>query len=139
MSGILHLSLGQEKKIRVNVQYSPEDLQVTIDVDRMERVLANLVTNAVKFSKEHSEIIIHTRKEPNFALVTITDHGIGIPKEKQENIFELFGQAKRSGTAGEQGFGMGLAICKQIVEQHKGKITVESEEGRGTIFLSDFH
>ena len=125
---------GREKKIRINVQYCADNLPVNIDVDRIERVMANLVTNAVKFSRENSEIIIHTRKEPNFACITVVDHGIGIPKEKQENIFDLFGHGKRKGTAGEQGFGMGLSICKQIVEQHKGKITVESEEGKGTVF-----
>lgn len=125
---------AREKKIRVNVQYAPEDLPVNIDIDRIERVLANLVTNAVKFSTENSEILIRTKKEPNFVLITVTDHGIGIPSEKQDNIFELFGHSKRSGTAGEKGFGMGLSICKQIVEQHKGNITVESEEGTGTVF-----
>ena len=125
---------AREKKIRVNVQYCPENLPVAMDIDKIERVLANLVTNAVKFSKEHSEIIIHSRKELNFAMITITDYGIGIPKEKQANIFELFSREKRLGTAGEQGFGMGLSICKQIVERHKGSITVESDEGRGTIF-----
>lgn len=125
---------AREKKIRVNVQYSIENLPVNIDVDRMERVIANLVTNAVKFSTENSEIIIHTRREPNFAFITVTDYGIGIPEEKQENIFDLFGHSKQTGTAGEQGFGMGLSICKQIVEQHKGKITVQSEEGKGTVF-----
>lgn len=125
---------AREKKIRINVQYCAEDLLVTIDTDRLERVLANLVTNAVKFSTEHSSIMIQTRKEPNFVLITVADHGIGIPLEKQETIFDLFDHAKRSGTAGEKGFGMGLSICKQIIEQHKGKITVESEEGKGTIF-----
>lgn len=125
---------ARQKKIRVNVQYCAEDLPVTIDTDRIERVLGNLVMNAIKFSPEHSQIIVITRKEPNFALITVTDHGIGIPHEKQDSIFDLFGHGKRSGTAGEKGFGMGLSICKQIVEQHKGKITVESEEGKGTVF-----
>ncbi|MFZ6023868.1 MAG: sensor histidine kinase [Bacteroidota bacterium] len=78
--------------------------------------------------------MIHTRREPNFVFITVTDHGIGIPEEKQKNIFDLFGHSKRTGTAGEQGFGMGLSICKQIVEQHKGKITVQSKEGKGTVF-----
>jgi len=126
---------AREKKIRINVQYCADDLPVIIDVDRIERVLANLVTNAIKFSRENAEIIIYTRKEPNFALITVSDNGIGIPKEKQDNIFDLFGHGKRTGTAGEQGFGMGLSICKQIVEQHKGSISVESEEGKGTSFL----
>ncbi|TDO28554.1 sensor histidine kinase [Sediminibacterium goheungense] len=125
---------AREKSIRVNIQYCVEELPVLIDIDRIERVMANLVTNAVKFSKEQSEIIIHTSKEPNYAVIAVTDHGIGIPKEKQENIFDLFGHSKRNGTAGEKGFGMGLSICKQIVEQHKGTITVESEEGKGTVF-----
>lgn len=125
---------ARQKKIRVNVQYCAEDLSVIIDTDRIERVLGNLVMNAIKFSPEHSQIIVITRKEPNFALITVTDHGIGIPQEKQDSIFDLFGHGKSSGTAGEKGFGMGLSICKQIVEQHKGKITVESEEGKGTIF-----
>lgn len=125
---------ARQKKIRVNVQYCAEDLSVTIDTDRIERVLGNLVMNAIKFSSEHSQIIVITRKEPNFALITVTDHGIGIPHEKLDSIFDLFGHGKSSGTAGEKGFGMGLSICKQIVEQHKGKIAVESEEGKGTVF-----
>lgn len=126
---------AREKKIRVNIQYSVDRLPVNIDVDKMERVMANLVTNAVKFSTENSEILIYTKREPNFVFIAVSDNGIGIPLEKQENIFDLFGHGNRPGTAGEPGFGMGLSICKQIVEQHKGRITVESEEGKGTVFI----
>lgn len=125
---------ARQKNIRINVQYCVEDLPVVIDTGRIERVIANLVTNSIKFSTEQSEIIIQTRKEIDYALISVKDQGIGIPKEKQANIFDLFGHSKRSGTAGEKGFGMGLSICKQIVEQHKGKISFESEEENGTVF-----
>ena len=126
---------AREKNIRINMQYCSDGLPVLIDCDKMERVFANLVTNAIKFSTAYSNILIYTRKENNEAVVCVADQGIGIPPEKLESIFDLFGDAKRTGTAGEQSFGMGLSICKQIIEQHKGNIKVSSEEGKGTSFF----
>ena len=68
-------------------------------------------------------------------LISVTDVGIGIPPEMEEKIFDMFTEAKRPGTAGEQAFGLGLAISKQIVEAHKGKIWFESNRGKGTAFF----
>ncbi|MCY1228904.1 Sensor protein kinase WalK [compost metagenome] len=69
--------------------------------------------------------------------ILVKDEGIGIPPEMSEKIFDLFTEAKRPGTAGEQPFGMGLAISKQIVEAHKGRIWFENNEARGTTFIVD--
>ena len=70
-------------------------------------------------------------------LIEVSDHGIGIPVELQDKIFDMFTEAKRPGTAGEQAFGLGLAISKQIVEAHGGKIWFESDLERGTTFFVD--
>jgi signal transduction histidine kinase len=67
-------------------------------------------------------------------LIAVKDHGIGIPAEMKDKIFDMFTEAKRTGTAGEQAFGLGLAISKQIVEAHGGKIWFESKPGQGTTF-----
>jgi len=69
--------------------------------------------------------------------ISVKDHGIGIPPEMKDKIFDMFTEAKRSGTAGEQSFGLGLAISKQIVEAHGGRIWFESRQGKGTTFFID--
>ncbi|HEY9197579.1 MAG TPA: ATP-binding protein [Mucilaginibacter sp.] len=71
---------------------------------------------------------------PRHVLISVEDHGIGIPDEMKDKIFDMFTQAKRSGTAGEQAFGLGLAISKQIIEAHSGRIWFESLPGNGTTF-----
>ncbi|MBK7427455.1 MAG: ATP-binding protein [Saprospiraceae bacterium] len=95
----------------------------------------NLIANAIKFSPENSEIQISLKKSGQTAICKIKDQGIGIPEEIKHQIFDLFTEAKRSGTSGEQSFGLGLAISKQIIESHQGKIWFESEEDEGTTFF----
>lgn len=125
---------GNDKRIQILTKFSSSPIEITIDIDRIERVITNLVNNAIKFSPENSKIFVQASVENEHAVVSIIDQGIGIPKEKQEHIFDMFSNAQRIGTAGEKSFGMGLSICKQIIEQHQGKITVHSEEGKGSSF-----
>ena len=124
-----------DKGIQIKTDYSGKEIMVIIDTNRIERVITNLVNNAIKFSSANSVISIHVEKELKEALINITDKGIGIPKENHNKIFDMFTHARRKGTAGEISFGMGLSICKQIIEEHKGSITMKSEEGKGTSFF----
>ena len=126
---------ANEKNIDIQIEFYPGILLVNIDSDKTERVISNLVNNAIKFSEENSVIIIQLLREKNNALLTIKDYGIGIPKENHELIFDTFTNAKRKGTAGEKSFGLGLSICKQIIEEQHGTISLESEVGKGSAFF----
>src|SRR5690606_19569336 len=103
---------------------------------KMRRVLQNLLTNAIKFSPQNSEITLQvTGERPSYATIKIADNGIGIPREFHEHIFGLNPQVRREGTAGEPSFGLGLYICKQIVDEHGGTIRAEKNNGGGTVFI----
>jgi signal transduction histidine kinase len=110
---------------------------VTLSVNREKiwRVVSNLVANAIKFSPGGAKIMVRLEEKSQHVLIAVEDHGIGIPIEMQDKIFDMFTEAKRPGTAGEQPFGLGLAISKQIVEAHGGTIWFESKEGNGTTFF----
>jgi len=112
-----------------------EHLVALIDPDKIDRVVTNLVNNAIKFSNPNSVINISLSREKDEAVIAVKDHGIGIPEDKKDRVFDTFTEAKRKGTSGEQSFGLGLSICKQIIEVHKGKILVESKEGQGSSFF----
>ncbi|MBU7571350.1 MAG: ATP-binding protein, partial [Flavobacterium sp.] len=93
--------------------------------------------NAIKFSPNGARIKIKMTQKEQKIRILVKDEGIGIPPEMGEKIFDLFTEAKRPGTAGEQPFGMGLAISKQIVEAHNGKIWFENNNSCGTTFFVD--
>jgi signal transduction histidine kinase len=111
-------------------------LPVTIRADREKiwRVLSNLITNAIKFSPLRAEISVDMCLLGDRVCLWVKDQGIGIPEDMREKIFDLFTPAKREGTTGEESFGLGLGISRQIVEAHGGRIWYESEVGQGTIF-----
>ncbi|MFY7965860.1 MAG: tetratricopeptide repeat-containing sensor histidine kinase [Chitinophagaceae bacterium] len=125
---------AEEKNQSLNLNISNATTIVNIDVAKMERVFSNLINNAIKFTDIGGVIEINVIQHQSNAQVSVKDNGIGIASADQENIFEMFGQSRKKGTAGEKSFGMGLSICKQIVDAHQGKIWVESEEGNGTCF-----
>jgi signal transduction histidine kinase len=126
------LAIKNNVKMKVRVE---EDLPVVrADYEQLRHVLRNLIHNAIKFNKEEGEIIIEAREKKSMVEVHVSDTGIGIPKDKQEEIFERFYQADSSLTRRYGGTGMGLAIAKEIVEAHGGRIWVESELGRGSRF-----
>jgi signal transduction histidine kinase len=105
------------------------------DPERILQVINNLVSNAVKFvSDQNGRIKVSARSENGSVVFVVEDNGIGIPKEKQQNLFKKFYQVDASLRRSTGGTGLGLAICKGIVEAHNGKIWVDSDEGRGTKF-----
>jgi signal transduction histidine kinase len=103
--------------------------------EKLWRVISNLIANAIKFSPKEATIEVKMENDEKSLLIKVKDHGIGIPSEIGDRIFDLFTNAKRTGTEGEESFGLGLAISKQIVEAHGGKIWFESIPGTGTIFF----
>lgn len=107
---------------------------IPLNTEKMWRVMSNLIGNAVKFSPESSTINISVKEEKERVLIAVEDHGIGIPDAIKTKIFDMSGEGQRSGTAGEQPYGLGLAISRQIIETHGGRIWVESEPEKGAIF-----
>jgi signal transduction histidine kinase len=103
--------------------------------EKLWRVVSNLIANAIKFSPTGAAIRVSLLEQADRVRIAVEDHGIGIPQEIAPKIFDMFTDAKRAGTAGEQPFGLGLAISKQIVEAHGGKLWFESKPGNGTIFF----
>ncbi|WP_082464299.1 response regulator [Dethiosulfatarculus sandiegensis] len=112
----------------------PSDLPlVRADEGRLQQILANLLSNALKYTAE-GKIIVSAKAEGEFVLISVSDTGIGIPREKQKLIFEPFEQHSPLIGVRNKGAGLGLAICKQLVELHHGLIEVESVEGIGSRF-----
>ena len=117
----------------LRVEAPPEPLVVVADQQRLRQVLANLVTNAIKYSPDGSEVLLRVARAGGEARVYVTDHGVGIPPEAVPHLFERFFRAEGA-AARAQGLGLGLFITRRIVEAHRGTITVESELGRGSTF-----
>jgi signal transduction histidine kinase len=103
------------------------------DAQRLDRVLSNLLSNAIKYSRPGSAIVLSLRPEaPGWAVLDVRDQGVGIPAADVPRIFERFARASNVGSAA--GSGIGLAVVRQIVEAHGGRITVRSQEGLGSTF-----
>lgn len=123
---------AEDKKQRIILKTQPVILLA--NREKIWRVLSNLITNAIKFSPEHTDIVVNLFLKGDRVIISVKDQGIGIPENLKEKIFDLFTEAKRRGTAGEESFGLGLSISRQIVQAHSGKIWYESKPGQGTIF-----
>ena len=113
----------------------PEGLaQIEADPMRIEQVLTNLIQNAIKFTSEEGTITVSASDKEEYIQISVSDTGIGIPEEEQARIFQRFYQVDSSATRSYTGAGLGLTICKFIVEYHHGKIWVESNEEKGSTF-----
>jgi len=106
-----------------------------MDKDRITQVVVNLINNAIKFTDVGGKITVETINDRTRAVVKVTDTGIGIPKEDVDRIFRPFEQVDSSRSRNYEGTGLGLAICQGIIMQHGGKISVESEVGKGSSFI----
>jgi PAS domain S-box-containing protein len=113
---------------------APGDLTANADKDKITQVLINLLSNATKYSPEGGEIKIRLFEDNGNACVSVSDHGIGIPKEDLTKVFEKFHRVENKQVHKIQGTGIGLTIVKKIMDYHKGGVKVESEEGAGSTF-----
>lgn len=120
--------------VRLTLLGGPEGLRVRADADRLQQVLANLISNAVKFSPEGSSVELSAEVRGGGARVSVKDHGPGIGEEFREHLFHRFAQADRSDAREKGGTGLGLSICKTMVEGMGGAIGFETDPEQGTIF-----
>lgn len=119
------------QKIRLKLLDTPQELMMSRE--NIWRVINNIVINAIKFSPADTVIDIRLTNLDDVIEIAIKDNGIGIPADLKNKVFNTFTDARRPGTAGEKSFGLGLSICKQIIELHQGKIWFESGK-KGTTF-----
>ena len=122
-----HIELALEEDI-------PTDLRLAGDRELMEYACYNLLTNAVKYSPQRTQVTVSCWKEDGQVRVSVKDEGIGMDHKEVKKIFQKFYRTKRAEESGESGTGIGLSIVQQIVEQHNGRIEVVSQPGRGSCF-----
>lgn len=118
--------------LRLEDQAGPA--RVLGDPDRILRVVANLLANAVKYSGERREIEVRVGREGDWAVVAVSDYGIGIPSEELGRVFDLYFRASNASDRSYDGLGLGLYIGREIVERHGGELRVASREGEGSTF-----
>jgi K+-sensing histidine kinase KdpD len=114
--------------------FPDQPLMAQVDARRVEQVLRNLLTNAVKYSPRGGLITVSGRQERDHLVISVGDEGIGIPRTEQEKIFERFYRLTHESTFSVSGVGLGLTISREIVEAHGGRIWVRSSPGRGSTF-----
>jgi signal transduction histidine kinase len=136
---ILKLTLGfeqraEEKQLQIQFKFLQEKLYVNADIDKLQRVIYNLVDNAIKFTGEGDSITIETSIVNKKAFISVVDTGIGMDEESMRHIFERFHKGDKSRGLNKTGMGLGLAIVKQIIVNHGEGIQVYSKEGEGTRF-----
>jgi PAS domain S-box-containing protein len=138
VGGVIDSARGQQAEgrypagIRVSASLPESPIVGTWDGERLEHVLFNVIDNAMKYSLPEAEIAVEVKAADEIASISVIDHGIGIPADQLESIFEPFGRGSNVADAGFPGFGMGLAIGREIVQRHGGSIVAESEgPGRG--------
>lgn len=125
---------AKEKNQTLEVKLPETDTTVMFNPEKMKRVVFNLVTNSIKFSKKDTAITLSAKITDTKLLIEVSDNGIGIPEKILPEIFNISKSGKRKGTDGEKSYGLGLNICKRIVEAHDGTIKVLSQEGKGSTF-----
>ncbi|WP_462273503.1 PAS domain-containing sensor histidine kinase [Methanohalophilus sp.] len=126
--------LAMKKSIDIQFINNSEIFKVSADNVKVKQILHNLLSNAIKFTPEKGKIEIYLSTVDNTAQISVSDTGIGIPEDKQKNIFDPFEQADSSTNRKYGGTGLGLALVKKYVEMHGGDIWIESEVGKGSTF-----
>jgi signal transduction histidine kinase len=126
--------VAERKRIVITVQPAPAGLQLSGDRELMEYACYNLLTNAVKYSPQRTEVTVTSREDRGYVRIAVADQGIGMDQKEVKQIFHKFYRTKKAEESGEAGTGIGLSIVQQIVEQHGGKIEVTSQPGAGSCF-----
>jgi signal transduction histidine kinase len=126
--------IADNKNINITFEHENNIPEFKIDKHKIENVINNLISNAIKYSEHNSQIIIKISKSDSQVLTEIIDFGQGIPKEQQHNLFLPFKRAGSKTTGGEKSTGLGLSIVKKIVDAHNGEVGVISEKDKGSNF-----
>ena len=131
---VLAQDAANSKMIEINC-HIPDDLKIYADPNMLECILRNLVSNAVKFTPRGGLITVSAKSDPHQGIeISVADTGIGMSRRTIDNLFRLDANSGCKGTEGELSTGLGLVICSDFIEKHKGKLMVDSEEGIGSTF-----
>ncbi len=131
----LNRIFAKKKNIGIKIE-NPANLKtVEFDSKRIEQVLNNLLSNAIKYSNAGTEVTVEIKQNDQETTVAVRDQGQGIPQDEIGKLFLPFSKTSIQATAGEKSTGLGLLISRKIIESHNGKIWVESEFGKGSVFL----
>ncbi|MDD2305207.1 MAG: PAS domain-containing sensor histidine kinase [Prolixibacteraceae bacterium] len=135
INGVSNLFWGaaQQKSITISCEL-PHNMPVFADKAMLSTILRNLISNGLKFTNPGGKIVISTEQKNNEVVVSVADNGIGIKKENINKLFLIEESCSTVGTRNEKGTGLGLMLCKEFIEKHTGRLWVESEEGKGSIF-----
>lgn len=125
---------ANEKDIEILFDTDAEEIITSIDKEKIERVILNLLSNAIKYTNKNGRIEVHIKHDNKFVYISIKDNGIGIPKEKVDQIFHRFYQVDSILSRKSEGSGIGLCIVDEIIKLHNGKVEIDSEENKGTTF-----
>jgi signal transduction histidine kinase len=126
--------MAEEKEIEIELS-AAENAEIFADPNMIKTIMRNLLSNAIKFSYRGGKIVTSLEDIGNNFKISVKDSGTGISAKNQVRLWNLAGQHTTRGTEDESGTGLGLLICKEFAEAHKGKIWVESEEGKGSTFI----
>lgn len=126
--------LAESKSIEIQVDAAADLPVLSLDERRMGQVLDNLLSNAIKYSNPGSVVTVRARHASDAVTIEVSDQGVGIPDEEREGLFESFRRGSNRPTGGESSTGLGLAIVRHIVTSHEGRIEVQSEVGKGSVF-----
>jgi signal transduction histidine kinase len=118
----------------IELEQPETPVMLNADSERLSQVVTNLVNNAIKYSPETSPIKVSMERQEKTIRLAVQDYGQGISKEQQTPIFETFYRTPDAQASKKNGWGLGLAICKDIVERHRGRIWCESRVGEGSTF-----
>lgn len=133
---IITLSKTIAKSKNITLEYAGTDnLEIFVDVNMLNTVLRNLISNAIKFTNVGGHIKVSAELKQDQVEITISDNGIGINKEKCTELFSITSNTTTLGTADENGSGLGLVLCKEFIQKNNGDIWVESEENKGSNFI----
>jgi signal transduction histidine kinase len=128
--------LLEQRRQRINLSVPPEGLLVDADVNRLSQIVANLLTNAAKYSNPDSTVTIAAERNGAVVRLSVSDEGVGIPPEMLDRVFDIFFQQPQSIDRSKGGLGLGLAIVHNLVELHGGRVSARSEgPGRGSEFV----
>jgi two-component system sensor histidine kinase VicK len=130
-----HRLVAHDRALNLDLDLPLQVVNANLHADLFGRVVDNLVSNALKFTPAGGRVTVILREEAGRVLLRVQDTGIGIPAALHAGLYEKFSPSARTGVGGEASTGLGLFITQQIVQQHRGKIRVESQEGAGTCFI----
>ncbi|PKL91722.1 MAG: hypothetical protein CVV21_06770 [Candidatus Goldiibacteriota bacterium HGW-Goldbacteria-1] len=137
---MLHLNRikAENRKIKLHINISPDTGVISADKMKLQQVLDNIAGNAVEFTPSNGNVMLNVFMNEGYVVFEVTDEGPGIPENKMDSLFKYFGKTGAVKASGDKSTGLGLIICKKIVEQHGGYISVENNTGKGAKFTFAF-